>query len=717
MPAPYGSEPDQTSPDASAPQQSTGLAVPLSAEQIAEWRKRLDASAKVAKEKRDQWKALVAAYMTRVLKETPQEPTAVIPLEFAYVELKKSQLAFQVPEVTLRPKRPGLEQAVVTFKDGLNTELGPEGANCDALLNEIVTDVLLCGIGASELCYYADIRTRKVPVMQPMMSVYGVPMTDPQTGQPLQDQAVDPATGEPQMQDEQYVAEECFEWDRFPPEDLRVPVEFEGSDYDKAAWLGRRFRMDVDTAIRVFKLPPDFQPSVTSPRDTLSSDEQPDRAGATVREVEGDKIWYRTQVFDAKAGAMKDARRRLILLDNHDKPVVHEDSPYQFFDESDGRLKGMKGFPIHPLTLRFLPGSAYPMSDVEVTRPIAEEESKYVSQTLQFRDRSMPFIGVDRTRMSPDDKRKIENNLWKPNAVHGFDGPVQEVVGVMHLGSYPRENIEFARQTRRNYELAWALQTSQTDQGEPPTATEIEATESSSQTRLNREQLALLKWFVKGATKYASLLLQFVDEPRWAEIVGPDGAKSLQAWNRTSAGGRDAEYIFDARPDAALRFDATQQFRQDMALYTGLGNDPNFNRAAFLKQMLTRHGKDASALVVDQLPDKGPEPPKLSFSFKGEDLSIAALQFPLVLAILQQGGVQIPPEAIENAKLLQQQLLQQSMMVGAAVGPGAPLEGQPPMSPAADTAHPGSTTPVAPTDKHLAERNLPPPQGGGEQVM
>jgi len=37
----------------------------------------------------------------------------------------------------------------------------------------------------------------------------------------------------------------------------------------------------------------------------------------------------------------------------------------------DGKLTGMMGFPLHPLTLRSVRGSGYPPSDVEMMRPSA----------------------------------------------------------------------------------------------------------------------------------------------------------------------------------------------------------------------------------------------------------------------------------------------------------------------------------------------------------
>jgi hypothetical protein len=182
-----------------------------------------------------------------------------------------------------------------------------------------------------------------------------------------------------------------------------------------------------------------------------------------------------------------------------------------------------------------------------------------------------------------------------------------------------------------------------TEDGEPITATEVQAAQTATDTRLAYEQTQFLKWFCKYAEKFGSLLQQFKDEPGYAEIVGEDGAKALQAWNRTGGEGIasiDGEYVYTARPDAALRLDINADRQQKTQLYTQLGNDPNVNRVELLKPVLISYGLDPEKIVVEQLPEKGPEPPRISYSFKGEDFSPVDPKtgqpnaaFPLVLAI------------------------------------------------------------------------------------
>jgi hypothetical protein len=663
-------------PAPSAPAQATPAAPPgltLTEEQIAQWRQRLDASKRVIDDRRDKsWKKNTTAYMGRVLDKLPKDHTVNVPLEFAFVESKKAQLAFQVPEVHLAPKLPGLEAAVSVFQPALNHELGDHGANVKQCVDEILTDTLLCGIGASKIAYLPHIRSR--PKMGPGP-------VDPLTGQPgLLAPVTDPTTGEPMQ--EQYLAGEEYRWDRFPVEDLLIPIEFEQSDCDRAPWLGARFRMPLDRAKEQFALPDDFSAVKAQLRETLSSDEQPGRAAGntTIQEIEGYEIWLQADVFDPTA--LPGQYRKLVLIDGHDGVAEYKDSPYQWVTE-DGKLKGMVGNPIHPLTLRFLPGSAYPVGDVEIARPISEELSKGRTQMIQFRDRVMPFIGINREKCDPETKQKIEDQTV--GRTIGFDGDPNEVVRAVSVGQFPRENFTFNQISMDDYKLVWRVGPNAVGQVEPEarTATEVQNARGEADVVLDAERTAVLRWFTRGAAKFASLLQQFKDDQSYVEITGQDGAKNLQAWDRRHIQG---EFVFTAKPDSALRIDADVERRQALALYNLLGRDPNVNRTELLKTVLLRHNMDPSKIVVATPPPAPhPEPPKISLAFKGEDLGN-----PMVLAILQQLGLTLPtPQELAG-------------IPGPPQQPGAP-PGQPPAPPGM-APHPGATPQAEPLNKHALQQ-------------
>lgn len=714
----------------SPPTDPPGLKIPLSPDAVAAWKSRAEASLKAADAKRDDWTPFVTSYMVRSAgKAQAGDHDVTVPLNFAYVELKKSQLRFQVPDVSLKPTRPEWAGAARTFEGALNHEL--RQAKADAMLDMVTTDVLICGVAAAKIGYYADIRTRPVPVMAP-----GPP--DPMTGQPGQPQPqTDPLTGQPVTQPQDYVAHECYYMDRLAPENLLFPPDFAGGDYDSAAYLGHRFQLDLPTAISRYGLPKDFAPTATKPITTLSSEEQKEgRDRLTTKDVEGVEIFYQATVYaeaDEPAPAPEGVDpleaaepppepphigqyRRLVLIKGHAEPVVHEDSPYQFVDETDGKLKGMVGNPIHVLALRFLPGSAYPVSDVQAGMPSAEEVNLGRSQMANFRERIMPMLGVDRTKATPELRTKLEADAnAKIGRIITTDGPPSEAIQTISVQQFPRDNFKFNEVAQESFQMAWSMgknQAGQTEDGEPITATEVQAAQTATDTRLAYEQTRFLKWWCTGAEKFGAVIQQFKDEPSYAEIVGEDGVKALQAWNRTGGQGIASvagEFVYSARPDAALRLDVNADRQQKTQLYTQLGNDPNVNRVELLKSVLVSYGLDPEKIVVQQLPEKGPEPPRISYSFKGEDFSPVDTKtgspnaaFPLILSIAQQGGIKFDDAAIQNAMQMAQQLMQmRTLMPQVAPSPGL------------DAAHPGATTPMQPISKHVADRTA----DGGQNLV
>lgn len=613
-----------------APAIPGGFETPDQAETfVADWMLRIKASEDVVQDlverENDGWKANTKAYMGKVLTKAPSDHTVSVPIDFSYLELKKSQLAFQVPEVHLKPKNPESAAAVTTFQLALNHELGPENADAPTLIDEIATDVLICGIGASKIGYEADIRTRNVPVM--------VDTVDPTTLQPTRVQAIDPVTQEPQTKPEQFLAGEQYFWRRFPAEHLLLPVDFEETNFDRAAWVGMKYFMDFASAQKAYQLPPDFAGTLSTPRETLSSDERPDRNGGMLKQVECYEIWLQAAVFAPEEEPLPKQIKQLVIVKGLNRPVVYRDSPYQWVGP-DGKLKGMEGFPIHPLTLRFLPGSAYPVSDVGMGRPLSEEISTYRSQTVRFRDRALPQQWYDRTRLTPDTLAKMERG--DVMARIGIDGNGNEVIGVVAMPNMSRESWEGNEQITKDFEKTWAIR-SPTVEPEGRTATEVRDASAVSDVRLDKERTKFLRWFTTGAAKFASLLQQYKDEPGYVEIVGPEGAATMQAWDRTNIQG---EFVFTAKPDSALRMDADIERRQIANLYNLVGRDQNARRDEILKVLFQRHNMDPQKMVAPTPPppEPKPEPPKISFAFKGEDLGNAQ-----VLGILAQFGIEVMP--------------------------------------------------------------------------
>jgi hypothetical protein len=200
----------------------------------------------------------------------------------------------------------------------------------------------------------------------------------------------------------------------------------------------------------------------------------------------------------------------------------------------------------------------------------------------------------------------------------------------------------------------------------------------------------VLRWLVRCATKFGSLLQQYMTNERWVEIVGDDGVKALQSWDRTRVQG---EFVYTAKPDSAIRLDADVQRRQDDALYNLIGRDPNVRRVELLRTMLRRRGMLPDKIVVETPPPAPkPEPPKINIAIKGEDLIPGALQYENVVALLEASGVKLPSA-------------QPPMAPGAPAGPGA-MQGM-----LASPPHPGAALQADVISKHALRGGAAPELG------
>ena len=258
---------------------------------------------------------------------------------------------------------------------------------------------------------------------------------------------------------------------------------------------------------------------------------------------------------------------------------------------------------------------------------------------------------------------------------------------MLALPQMPRETTTTNDMVMHDFQRTWAVGATPGGVVEPEarTATEVNNAQGTADVRLDAERTRILNWFCKAARKFGALLQQFKDTPGYAEIVGQDGVKALQAWDMKAIQG---EFAFRAKPDSALRIDADVERRQALALYNLLGRDPNVNRVELLNTLLQRHNIDPSKIVVPTPPQAPhPEPPKVSLSFKGEDMGN-----PMVLAILQQLGIQLPtPQELSG-------------IPSASVPPGQP--GAPaPQGPPGMAPHPGAVPQATPLNKHSLDQS------------
>lgn len=632
--------------------------------QVSAWKARLTASVEPIKRIIAQGKVHTQRYQGKTLAAVPGTDTIVVPLDYSYTEQKKAQVFFQVPELHLEAKRPDCEAAAPLSQSVINDALGPYGVHAKAMMFETLTDVLCpTGFGVTVLGY-----TPTQDGTKPLV-VGQRPVTVDQPGAVLGLQTM--TQMEPIVEQAPNIIAESYHWDRIPPGFLRVPAEFRGSDFDKSPWLAHRFADDVKDGEGTRR------GSTRSDDDDLLLTEIPTNERATKRW--GTRVWYRAAKFD---GDVKhpDLLRTFVLYDDESEVRDRKNSPYQRMG-SDGSLTGMVGYPIHILTLRYLSDAWAPPSDVQMSRAQVDELGKGRTQMVQRRDRALPQVGYDATRVTPDMLAKIERG--ENTGLVGFNGPVgADTFAAINKGTFNRENFEFDAVIKSDIDQAWAMGanagTLRADS--PETATKSSQIQAAVNTRLEAERTRVLEFFVTGAMKLFALKQLFATTEEYVRVIGPDGVAKLQPWTNAAIAG---QFAFKAKPDSHIRIDATQDREQKIRAYNLLRQDPMINPQEVIKPVAEFMGYDIGRLLKQPDPPHA-EPPKISLSFSGQDLLN-----PVVLDLLIKQGVQIDPAAIDAMLTMAQTGMLPMMMPGQA-GPGS-------------SEHGGAAEKTSPIDKHDAD--------------
>src|SRR3990167_6729579 len=246
------------------------------------WTGQLDWSASARKDRMPVWQQSVKSY----LGERKGRPDDVrVNIEYEKTEQKRSQLLFAVPRVILRPKpshQPANPDAVSVFQAVLNQEIGEDGINLKPVLDEIIFDRLCpAGIGAVCVGFEAlaegdteiQVGEQPDPTFQMPGAVLNIGITPPMV---------------PVMESAPNIVEERYFVDRISPAKLLIPPDFDGSDYDKAAWLGYDFWISEAEVVRKGWVTESHE---RSGEDDLRLVDLPS-GGSRRGQIKGREVWY-----------------------------------------------------------------------------------------------------------------------------------------------------------------------------------------------------------------------------------------------------------------------------------------------------------------------------------------------------------------------------------------------------------------------------------------
>lgn len=568
--------------------------------------------------------------------------TIIVPTDFYNVEQKKGQLFFKTPYVQLTSERPETEQAAPFFQHVLNYLLGSKEANVKRTVSTALIDVLCAaGIGPTEIGY----ECQKAEVQMPTGRM--VDAIDPDTKMPVfePDPVLPNATrvkqtlalgddGKPETAPVEKTIWERYFWKRFSPAKFLIPVGFLSTEWDDAPWLGREFDPDHDLISEDLHVgsgalgdyPDEHSLAPQADRDFMKT---------TGRGV---VIYYRANVYDR--AAHPELYRKLILVAGKRRDWIaayHNDVEYQKFDPVTLRfVQGMKGNPIHPLSIRIVTDQAYVPSDCTVARPTADEMSIGRSQMIKQRTRNIPIRGINTSTIPKEVVARIERGDYQ--ALIPFTRAItKNDFFELAQAQFPHENFNFDSIIRRDLELIWGLGANQLGQVSERgiTATESAEMAGNASKRMEDDRNAVLEWFISGVEKFAALPQVYGDHERLVEVEGATGAARIQTWNKDQIQGR---YGFSIRPDSSERLNAAENRELQLRFNNLVQNNPYFNQFEIAKDTARAFNRDPNK-VTQQPPPPPQEKPKLSISLKGDDLNPMMPQYPNVLVILAANGM------------------------------------------------------------------------------
>lgn len=580
---------------------------------------------------------------------------------FYTVEQKKPQLFHQQPTLQVTALRPETKAVAPIVKAIMDSLLSEDYIDATALMDEVLTDIMVpAGKGVTKIGYEAVTVDVKIPTgrMTPRIDpITGqpTPKIDPVTGMP----AIDPMTGAPQMEETLALGEDgqpetetaphkiwCqYYMSRISADDFLSPVGFMSSRFDEAPWLGFRFYADREELYRKYGVEPSTFDDIQWNEKLVATD---DREALEKRSVaSGYEIWYKASLYDPSE-VNPERIRRLVLVAKKSRHgpqsvVVNENSPWQRFDPIGRFIGGMKGFPLHVYTLRSRVNSAFPKSDCGVVRDVADEKIMGRSLMVSQRKRSLPMRGINikSPALTRDTVEQIEDGSI--GSLIKFEGPVADndlkAIGLAH---YPGENFSFDSICQQDIDRITASGANQ--QGLPleesDTAYEASLIQRATETRQAKERARFLTQYARACQKLFSLVQLFATDEELIEIVGEDGKQRFASWDRQTIQG---QYAFKFSPDSSMRVDAAQN-RELMLRFINLcTNNQNFNGQELAALLCEAFGQDPVRLLQKPEPPR-PEPPKASFSIKGEDLNPYSPQYAGVVLYLQTVyGVQLPP--------------------------------------------------------------------------
>lgn len=606
----------------------------------AEFRQRIETTKMYRRKLVRNWSINIDFRRGKTFASQTDDDTMPVNLDWAYTKTKQAALFSQIPKARVSHFPESVEAGpwVSTFERALNDNIFKAGI--ESAMDELIPDCInAAGVGIALVAYEALTEQKQLPSYDLSVFPPEIQMQAMQTGQLFGNPI--PMETVPQKVASRYTIR------RISPADFLWPVDFTGSNFDNAPWLGYSGRLPWAEAAARFNLSEeDKQRVMTDARtvnDRLTNDidkgklDNDDKVGF-------DELFYHEFQYDSNAKSF-DTIHHLVFLHGKNDPVIDQPWEGQAQDPHDpSKIVGSLKKPIRVLTLSYVTDEDIPPSDSAVGRSQVIELNKGRAHINKQRARNTPWTWFDVNRLDP----AIQSALMRGVVNHAVpvQGDGSRIMGVVQQPTLGQENFTFDQIAKADLQEIWSIGPNQEGGGAGVgTAAEANDIQTNFQAKIGRERAKVASFFVGIAEVLGSLMCLYEDPTQFGQGFDPTVSQRLS---------------YSILADSTVLVDSQQRLQRLNEFLNAYAKSGWVNIEPVLKEIATLVGLDPNTVVVPpQLPS--PTPPNISLRMTGAN----DMMNPLLLAFMIKAGQAPSPDLVEKAK----ELIQTSVTAQQALPP------------------------------------------------
>lgn len=677
----------QDTPDPMAPEQTTKLDPndPKLKKKNADFRSKIEVCKQYKRKIVPNWSLSIDYRRGKPFSSQSDDEQMTVNMDWPMTKTKQASLFSQIPQVRVsHPFNSGSAGPwLATYETKLNDTLVTTGI--EAAMDECLPDCInAAGIGVVVVSRETLTQDKEVPAID--LSILPPELQQRALSSGMIGGQKIPMETVPEVVDWRYLTQ------RISPSDFLWPINFTGSNFDSATWLGRSGKITWAEAVQKYNV------GEADKKDVMGDDETPldqlnydtEREKSSNDEMVGfDEIFYKEFAYDSESKSYSTIHH-LVFLKGKEDPVVDEAWKGQKIHE-DGTVIGSLKFPIRVLALSYITDETIPPSDSAIARASVNELNKLRAQNIKQRERNIPVRWFDVNRTDPAIQQALMKGTWQSMIPVQGDG--SRVIGEVAQARMPPDNFSFDQIVKNDIAESWSVGPNQIGSGAGvETRGESEEIASNFQTRLGRERAKVASFFVGISEVLGGLMCLYEDPQSFGEGFDPAFSKNLG---------------FSILADSTVLVDANQKLERLNRFLNVYAKSGFVNLEPVLKEVAILSGLDPNVAIKVPEP-QSPPPPNVSVRLSGAE----DLMNPLVLAVYLGEGKPPTPKLIKQAM----DLIQMSVSVPGLVQPGPPPvdpEGQPEGPPPIPV---GQANPEMTVLPKIAKRSDDPGAGGKEPI-